>query len=395
VEGATLVESRREPDREVVRVRIGDGASTPLLFWEEPGAVFVMPSSTATRWLNDALRTGGCTLTWPDGRTESCSTELLVDARAAGHVRERMRTRYGPAVYDRYFGPRSKVVRLTPGGKVNSRTPDQLLVQEFDAVAAGYLAAVQDNRIEYHVNVATRDRLLTQFRGRQHLLEIGAGIGFETLPLLASGHAITVVDLSPRMLENLTAGATAAGVAAGLSSRIGRLSRLDEALQDVPASSFDGAYSTFGAFNLESSLGSAPTAFARVLRPGSLLVFTTLNRPGLLPVLWEAVVGNRVGALRRAQHEMPAGTVRYPLSVYPRNPTWWDRALAPHFRRIGTLPVSVMAPPFESPRLVRWFGPTGGSRVLRWDARLSRRAALAPLGEWSYLVFERRTDPPP
>jgi len=375
--------------RDVLRVRTGAGEPQPVLFWEEPGKLYVMPSSTATRWLHDALHEGGCFVIRPDGRTMSCSAELLANSTDAQRVRTRFQEKYGSTVYDHYFGPRSKVVRLIPGGTVTPRTPAQLLEQEFDAVAAGYLEAVRSNSIELYVKEATRDRLLDAFRTDGRLLEIGAGTGFETVPLLAAGHPVVVVDLSPRMLEGLAARAAVAGLEERLTCRPGRLSALGEALQEFPDRSFDGAYSTFGAFNLEEDLGSAPATFARVLRPQAHLVFTTLNRPGALPILWEVAIGNRTGAFRRVRHEMPAGTVRYPLTVYPRNPSWWDRALAPHFRRVATLPVSVAAPPFESPRLVRWMGPSGGRRARRWDEWLSGRPLLTPLGEWSFLSYER------
>jgi SAM-dependent methyltransferase len=348
-----------------------------------------MPSSSSTRWLHDALRTGGCSVISENRGTAPCSAELVTDTTEANRVRAKFREKYGATVYDRYFGPRSKVVRLVAGGPVSPRSPADLLELEFDAVAGGYLNAVYSNRIELYVKEATRDRLLAAFRSSGRLLEIGAGTGFETVPVLAAGHSVVVVDLSTHMLAGLTARAVTAGVAERLKCRAGRLSQLSDALRDFPDDSFDGAYSTFGAFNLEPDLGEAPATFARVLRPGAHLIFTTLNRPGALPILWELSIGNRSGAFRRAQHEMPAGTVRYPLSVYPRNPSWWDRTLAPHFRRVATLPVSVGAPPFESPRLVRWLGSSGGRRALRWDEWLSGRPLLAPLGEWSFLTYQR------
>jgi hypothetical protein len=153
---------------------------------------------------------------------------------------------------------------------------------------------------------------------------------------------------------------------------------------------FDGAYSTFGAFNLESDLGSAPRAFSRVLKPHAKLAFTTLNRPGVFPVLWELSLGNLRGFTRRARAELPSGSIRYPLTVYPRNPSYWDRTLGSGFRRLETLPVSVAAPPFASPRLLRVLGARGRGRARRWDEWLSRRSVLSALGEWTYLTYQRR-----
>jgi len=266
----------------------------------------------------------------------------------------------------------------------------EILEQEFDAVAAGYTDAVRSNAIELFVKETTRDRLLRAFPSSEGLLEIGSGTGFETLPLLSAGHRITVVDISARMLAELSARAQVAALDGRLTCRPGRLSELEAALHGVESATFDGAFSTFGAFNLEAGLGSAPATLARVLRPGARLIFTTLNRPGAFPIVWEVAIGNGRHALHRARSVLPAGSIRYPLTVYPRNPSFWDRELAPHFRRVATLPVSVTAPPFESPRVVRWLGPVGGARARRWDERLSRLGALSPLGEWSFLTYERR-----
>jgi SAM-dependent methyltransferase len=378
-----------EGTRDVIRVRVPPDEAQSVLFWEEPGTFYVLPSGPTARWLHTSLRQGGCEVARPGGATLACSAELLTDATDAARVRSRFREKYGPTVFDHYFGPRTKVVRLVVGGTIAPRAPADLLEMEFDAVAAGYLDAIGSNAIERYVKETTRTRLRTVFRSHDRLLEVGAGIGFETVPLLTLGHHIVAVDLSPKMLEGLTARAESAGVADRLACRPGRLSGLADALSEFGDGSFDGAYSTFGAFNLEENIGSAPAAFARVLRPGAPLVFTTLNRPGGLPVLWELTIGNRRGAVQRSRPALPAGTIRYPLTVYPRNPSWWDRALAPHFRRTRTLPVSVLAPPFESPRLVRWLGTAGGRRSRRWDEWLSERSLLAPLGEWSFLTYER------
>ncbi|MCI4365984.1 MAG: class I SAM-dependent methyltransferase, partial [Thermoplasmata archaeon] len=278
-----------------------------------------------------------------------------------------MREKYGDEVFSRYFGSRSKVVHLVPGGIVSARSPPELLQQEFDADAAGYTEGVRSNPIELYLKETSRDRLVEAFRSSGALLEIGAGTGFETLPLLSAGHPVTVVDLSTRMLALLTERARAAGFGEKLTCRVGRLSQLGEAAKEFDTGTIGGAYSTFGAFNLESDLGTAPTALARMLRPGARMIFTTLNRPGAFPVVWEFALGNRSGAFRRAGRVLPSGSIRYPLTVFPRNPSYWDRALAPSFRRVATLPVSVAAPPFESPRLVRWLGRVGGSRARRWD----------------------------
>jgi SAM-dependent methyltransferase len=361
----------------------------PVLFWEDPDGLYVMPSASGTRWLSDSLRHGGCELIRADGRSSRCSAELVADSNLAERVRAEFRAKYGAEVYARYFGPRSKVVRLVAGVAAVRRTPTELLVQEFNAVAPGYTDGVEGNPIELYLKQTTRDRLLAAFAGRDRLLEIGAGTGLETLPLLSAGHPIVVVDLSPRMMETLTERARRLQVEPRLECREGSLGRLADALRSIEDGGFDGAYSTFGAFNLEGDLGSAPSELARVLKPHSKLAFTSLNRPGLFPVVWELPLGNLRGVTRRAQTELPSGSIRYPLTVYPRNPSYWDRALGGGFRRVETLPVSVTAPPFASPRILRLLGARGSARVRRWDEWLSRRSMLAALGEWTYLTYER------
>jgi SAM-dependent methyltransferase len=378
----------------VISVRAGSFPAIPVLFWQDRDTFYVILTAHSVRWSSDALGEGGATVALANGQAARCAATLLTDTALADRIRERFRGKYGDAAYGRYFDQHSKILRLDVGAAATRRPDAELLQEEFDAAAPGYAERVDSNPIERYLKETTRDRLLRAFRGSGPLLEVGAGTGFETLPLLGAGHSIVAVDVSPGMLGELATRAEKAGVGARLTCRRGRLSDLAASLEDYGPESLDGAYSTFGAFNLEDRLAAAAKELARVLRPGALLIFTSLQRPGLTAVVWELAVGNPSGARARARGTVPAGVIRYPLRVYLRNPPYWDRALAPHFRRVVTLPVSVLAPPFESSRAVGALGSVGGGRLRRLDEWLSRRALLTPFAEWGFYVY-RRSDHSP
>jgi SAM-dependent methyltransferase len=355
----------------------------------EGGELFVFPSSSSALWSAEVLRAGGCRVALSDGHEREYATSLVTDPAKAESLREAFLAKYGASMWRRYFGRSSKVMALDPAGRVRPRTDAELLRQEFDAAAPGYAASVEAQPVERYLKGRTADRLKNLFAGIDPLLEIGPGIGVETLPILLAGHRVTAVDLSERMLEELRGRAMKAGVNDRLETRVGRLSVLDEILSAEPAGRFGGAYSTFGAFNLEPDTSRVRSSLARLIRPRGILALTTLNRPGIIPLGWELALGRPRAAGARLRPKVPAERIRYPLDVYLRRPSEWDRWLAPEFHRVGSEAVSILAPPFGDFRPLTALGPRAWNRIARFDRWLARRPGLADVGEWAFLTYER------
>ncbi len=375
----------------VVEVSTRHAERVPLLFWSDGDRVYVFATGRSSRWSVDALRAGVCDLTFAGEPSRSYRASLVTDLEESGRAREGLREKYGADVWSRYFHPPERYVRLAPVSGGPAPTPEDPAESEFDAVAPTYDAAYERQPFERYLKDRAQQWLLHEIEGLDPVLEIGPGTGIDTLPILGAGHRVVAVDLSAGMLRELNGRAELAGFASRLRTVHGPLRDLATLLRSVGPGEFGAACSTFGAFNIERDLDGAARALGQLIRPGGRLVFTSLNQAGVAPLLWEIASGNPVGAAARVGRTVPAGEIRYPLEVHQRGPGFWDRLLAPEFEREVARPVSVMIPPFDSPRLLRWIGRRGARNLRDLDAALSRAPSLVPLSEWVFLSYRRVT----
>jgi ubiquinone/menaquinone biosynthesis C-methylase UbiE len=349
----------------------------------------VIPANEETGWFAQAARTGGVCVRWEDGHAAHCAAQVVFNPEEVERVHSLFRAKYGAEVWCKYFGRSRKALAVEPGRAPVERTPEEMVQAEFDTVAPGYEASVARRPIERYL----KDRVAALFErslyGLDPLLEIGPGTGYHTLRLLKAGHRIVAVDVSERMLSELSRRTSEANLAGHLETRLGRFAEIDQILRDFPDGSFRAAYSAFGAFNLEREVERASAALARLISPGGRLVFTSLNRPGLMPTLWELAAGRPAAAARRINEVIPAGGIRYPLELYVRTPSAWDRLLRSGFRRQATQAVSVLAPPFDSDRLLAFLGPEGGRRIRSLDLRIAACPSAWVAAEWVYLTYVR------
>lgn len=128
----------------------------------------------------------------------------------------------------------------------------------FDRVAADY-----DERVPFFTTFGERmvEWVGERVRGAR-VLDLGAGRGAVTVPVLRAGGSVVAGDVSRGMLAALRA--TVPGVDARL---------LDATALDLPDHSFDLVVSGF-ALHVLPSPQAAFTEVARVLRPGGELVFS-------------------------------------------------------------------------------------------------------------------------
>lgn len=375
-----------------LEVRSGARDRVRLRFAEEDGRYYVIPSAPDSAWWRRAIREGGAWVRAEDTAERECSGEILAAPERIEHIRSLFRAKYGASDWDRYFSGASRALCLDPTRPRHPLDADARLREEFDSVAPGYDRQLSGHPIERYLKERAGALVGTSLAGADPLLEIGPGTGYHTLRLLAAGHRIVAVDVSGRMTVELVRRARAERLANGLTARTGRLRDLAEVLGDLPDGTFGGAFSMFGPFNLERDLTPAAAALARLVRPGGRLAFTSIGRPGLAPMAWELALGRPRAAFCRVRGSVPPDAFRYPLELFLKNPTEWDRLLAPRFHRVATLAVSVLAPPFDSDRLTRFLGPDHGRRGRRLDERLSRHPGLAGLAEWSYLEYVRSSN---
>lgn len=381
--------SGERDDRSLLWLEREGAGEIPLRFAEVAGRRYVLVTSPDARWRDSIVTSRGWWVREEGGGRWPVVGRLVREDREAGAARATLRRKYGERLWHEHFARPSEVLRLERRPEPVDRPPRERLRDEFDAVAPVYSRRVRSNPLEHRLKERTASELGRALAEEDPLLEIGPGVGFETVPLLRAGHSIVAVDVSSRMLEELEARARADGVSERLVPRVGSLGELASALADFPPGHFAAAFSTFGAFNLEPDLRGVPAALAGAVRPGGKLIFTSLNRAAGAPIAWELLAGRPRSALERCRPVRGAAGLVAELEVHYREPAFWDATLAPEFVRTSAQPVSLLTPPFAAPRLLRLLGPTGRRAARRWDDVLSRSELLAPLAEWVLLTYRR------
>jgi SAM-dependent methyltransferase len=135
------------------------------------------------------------------------------------------------------------------------------------------------------VRQVVRSSPLLDLRAKSHILDLCCGPGLYTEPLLARGHRVTGVDLSPAML------ARAAEACVAWAARV-RLVHADM-LDYVEPDTFDLALNTFTSFGYlphpEQNLRVLQNVW-QSLKPGGRLVLELISKETVGPLLNEPLV---------------------------------------------------------------------------------------------------------
>jgi len=134
------------------------------------------------------------------------------------------------------------------------------------------------------VDVVWYRRLAARSGAKRRILEMGAGTGRITVPLLEEGHHVTALDKMPPMLELLQAKAAASGRGAGLAVVVGDMTALPLAEQsfDLVIAPFNALQHLYTHEELLACFGEA----RRVLAPGGTFAFDVLL-PDLDWLTWD------------------------------------------------------------------------------------------------------------
>lgn len=287
-----------------------------------------------------------------------------------------------------------------------------LSAAQFDAAASGYAHAVEASLAMAAQRRASLRLLLATFPAGSHLLEVGCGVGHEAVALARRGRTVLATDPAPTMVAATVARARAAGVEGRVATRVLAAGDL-AALAHAPGpTSFDGAYSSFGALNCEPRLGAAAAALAALLPAGARLVVSAINRWCPFEALWFAAHGDLARATRRlrpfasgpllppcALPAPPGGAAALPHLDGPDAPPYvafryltpagLARAFAPWFavERQGAFGVLQPPPPLE-PLYRRWARLWQALDMV--EARLRWSPPWSRLGDHLVLVLRRR-----
>ncbi|MHB8573309.1 MAG: class I SAM-dependent methyltransferase [Candidatus Dormibacteria bacterium] len=257
----------------------------------------------------------------------------------------------------------------------------------FDALAAGYDLRESSNSVRRWMRERSLTTLCASFPMGAMLLDLGAGTGTEAVTLCGLGRRVVAVEPSGAMCRQLERKAQGRG----LRLPVHRLeaSRLHELQAIYGTGHFDGAYSSFGALNLEADLTPVARSLAALLRPGAPLVISVLNRYAMTEMLLYGAALRPRTALRRL-----GGTARFSgggaaVTVHYSTVAGLRRSFSPSFvvECIEALPL-FQPPPNVARRLA---AVTPLIAVLRIaDRAFARHTPLNRLGDHLLVVMRRR-----
>jgi ubiquinone/menaquinone biosynthesis C-methylase UbiE len=125
-----------------------------------------------------------------------------------------------------------------------------------ERASEAYLREIEDRRYRWHYHL--RDLFAHLQGGHGRLLEVGCGIGVDSVQLARCGFDVTAVDLTEAAIEVARQSARIRGVS--IDFRVGNAESLD-----FPDASFDAVYS-FGVLHHTPDIDRAVAEVQRVLK---------------------------------------------------------------------------------------------------------------------------------
>ena len=142
-----------------------------------------------------------------------------------------------------------------------------------------YFDEIEQRRYRTHYHLP--ELFASLLGGGQSLLEIGCGIGVDSIQLAKRGYAVTAVDLTENALTVARQFAASRGVS--IDFRPGNAERLD-----FPGQSFDAVYS-FGVLHHTPDIERSVAEVYRVLRPGGTAYVMLYHRDSLVNLVHRAL----------------------------------------------------------------------------------------------------------
>jgi SAM-dependent methyltransferase len=262
---------------------------------------------------------------------------------------------------------------------------------DFDPVAERYDTEVRANPSMRYMRTISLVTLQSAFSPGQRVLEIGCGTGEEAVTLARAGIRIVATDPAANMLTVTERRVSQEGLGNWVETRQLAAGELGMLLWEYGEGSFDGAYSSFGPLNGESSLRPVATALAALVKPGGLLVASVMNRFYLFEAMWYLVHAQPGKAARRWRGQVQA---RISSETDDMMRTWYHtpgqmvRDVSPHFELTYCRALPFLLPPPYAASLwskhARFW-----ERIASIDEWLAPRWPFRALGDHFLIVLRR------
>lgn len=253
----------------------------------------------------------------------------------------------------------------------------------FDALAGDYDRDFTETPIAQFLRAETHRQLASLFIAGANVLEMGCGTGEDARFLAGRGVYVTATDPSTAMLD-ITRRKTAD------TARV-RVAQLDlNALESRALNArYDGAYSSFGAWNCVHDRAQATAWLAQRVKAGGALALGIMSPLCAWEIGWHVLKGKFDIAFRRWRvSEFAPDPQAPPVRVTCPSIRTLKRELAPYFTLMYVQPLGLFLPP------TALYGvldkrPQWRDRLMRWERVAMRQTWLALLADHYWAVFRR------
>ncbi len=325
----------------------GGPREVPLRYVARDTSFYVLARARPLPWWAQALQVRS-TIEWRVGEWlfSGEAAPLSEGTETTASLLQQLNMRHGRRKVQSWFG--SDVVGfLLRSRSVRHLASDEPIASHFDDMAQEYDRRVAANPLDTALRAATVRMLLDTFSPGDRVLEIGCGTGLETLALARAGIDLVPIDVSQKMLDRLKDKAVAEGLQQRIRPRRLRASDIGVLSEEYGEGSFKGAFSNFGALNLEPRLEAVPGGLARLVERHGSVLLTIWNRACLVEMASNAIRLRPRRALARLQSPVPVGLSRFGLPAFAYAPGAFLRLFRPAFDVTKLEALPFLVPPYD------------------------------------------------
>lgn len=217
--------------------------------------------------------------------------------------------------------------------------------EAFDHIGARYDVEFTNTDLSRWFRQRVWDRLAVLFKAGDYVIELGCGTGEDAIFLAKRGVRVLATDGSQAMIDETARKAAAEGVASMIETR--RLDFSEAANWNLPAHTFNGAYSNYGPLNCVGDWTAIGSQLNQSIRVGGKIGLGVIGPWCPWEVLWYAVHADFRNATRRFRKSTIAHLDGKYFEVFYPSPSRMQRDLGTGFSRSLLWGLGVFLPPSD------------------------------------------------